>query len=414
MNPAQDVFYIGAESENTSSMSSSSSTTVSYKNSYTAFNISDGSRVWDKPLEMNGKVGQIAFHKNGLIVLPDDGSRTKINQFDYKTLEGKWGKKGNGFGVKGGIYDYVETDKGYLLVTTNGTSTFLNVLDANAGLMTFEKPVKVNGYVVGTVPLPKGILYITTEEINILNPQTGELLLDKSIQTSPALTGERDGFIYAFDTKSNEVIAIDKGAATAKTLSAIPVKFSGKESPVGIEVSDLGIFIHSDQNVAMVAYDGKILYQNYFEAPQEPGLKKALLYAQAVRAAYIGANAYYAAGVLQNAAPQVSEDDAVAGAIVQGFGEMYEDMGDAAADYTVQAFKQASQRFKATSAGRDFMIILAQKDKSNGLLKVSKITGKEEGYIDLGKDKNPVYCVDDITSQIYQKTASDEVTSFKF
>ena len=412
-HPVMDVFYLGAESEDQSA-SMGTTTTVSYSNNYTAFNISDGSRVWKDPIEMNGKVGQVAFDKNGLIILPDDGARTKINMFDYNTKEGKWGKKGNGFGVKGGIYDYVETEKGYLLVTTNGSNTFLNVLDANAGMMTFDKPVKIDGYVVGIVPISKGIIYITTEELNILDPQTGALLLSKSIATRPELTGEKDGFIYAYDLKSGEVVAIDKGTASSKTLSAIPIKFQGKEVPRGMELSDMGIFLHSDQNVAMVDYSGKVVYQNYFEAPNQSGLNKALLIAQGIRAAYIGVNAYYAAGALQNAAPQVGENDVVAGAIVQGMGQVYEELGDAAADYAVEAFKRVGQRFKATAAGRDFMIMLAEKDKSNALIKVSKVTGKEEGYIDLGKEKEPIYCVDDITSQVYQSTSPNVVTSYKF
>jgi len=411
-HPVMDVFYLGSENENTSTMGSS--TTVTYENTYNAYNISDGSLVWDQPIEMSGQMGQVAFDEGGLIILPNDGNRTKINMFDYNSKEGKWGKKGNGIAIKGGVYDYVDTDRGYLLVTTNGNNTFLNVLDAGPGTLTFDKPVKVDGYVVGTVSTPRGIFYITTEEVNILDPQTGDLFFAKSIPTRPELTAERDNFIYVFDTKENNVVAIDKNEASVKTLTTIPIKFNGKEDPARMELSDQGIFISSDQNIALVGYDGKIVYQNYFEAPKESGLKKALLYAQAVRAAYIGANAYYAAGVLQNAAPKVGEEDAVAGAVVQGFGKVYQELGDAAADYTVAAFKRANQRFKATAEGRDFLIILAQKDKTNALLKVSKITGKEEGFIDLGKDKEPVYSVDDITGQIFQKTASGEITSYKF
>ncbi len=411
-HPEKDVFYLGSENQNQSSMGSTN--TVTYTNNYTAFNISDGSRVWNVPLEMKGKVGQVAFDKKGLIILPNDGGSTAINMFDYTSQNGLWGKKGRGIRIKGGVYDYIETEKGYLLVTTNGNYTFLNVLDANAGMMTFDKPVKVDGHVVGIVTTPEGILYITTEELNILHPLTGGLLFPKSVKTKPELTTEKGDIIYAFDTKTDGIIAIDKTAGTAQTLTSTPIRFEGREEPVGMELSDMGIFIHSDQNVAMVDFSGKIVFQNYFPAPRESGLKKALLYAQAVRAAYIGANAYYAAGALQNAAPQVSEEDAVAGAMVQGFGQAYEELGDAAADYTVQAFKQANQRFKATAGGRDFMIILADKDKSNALIKVSKSTGKEEGYIDLGKDKNPIYCVDDITSQVYQRTAPTEVTSYKF
>ncbi|NNK76815.1 MAG: PQQ-binding-like beta-propeller repeat protein, partial [Maribacter sp.] len=169
-----DVFYLGSQQERQSGMTSSSgATTVNYTNHYNAYNINDGSLVWNEDLEMKGALGQVSFLDKGILVLPDDGNRTKINLFDYETQEGLWGKKGRGIAIKGGVYDYMESRDGILLVSRTANKDFLNFLDPIAGVITFEKPVKVDGTIVGIVPLDNSILYITTTSMNILNQHTG-------------------------------------------------------------------------------------------------------------------------------------------------------------------------------------------------------------------------------------------------
>lgn len=406
----KDIVYLGSQTESQSSMGQSSITT--YKNSYFAYRVADGSQVWDEPVEMSGKTGQVALDPLGMIVLPDDGNRTMINMFDYKTKEGKWGKKLKGIPIKGGVYDYFQTEKGYVLVTKAGEKNYINFLDHTQGVLTFEEPLRINGSVVGIIPVAKGIMFITTEEINILDPAAGKFLLPKSVATRPELTAQKDQLIYAFDMAEKKIVAIDMSNCTIKSISSAPLAFEGKESPVSIELRDNGIFINSDQNTALTGYDGTLVYKSYFQAPREPGLKRALLYAQAIRAAYIGANSYYASAALQSAAPKA--DDAATGAVIQGIGEVYGQLGDAASEFAKSSFQQANARLKATTQGRDFMIILMQDDKAIYLAKVNKNTGKVDGRIDLGKDRTPDYAVDDVTGQIYLRTNVNTVSSFKF
>ncbi|MCD4735932.1 MAG: hypothetical protein K8R53_07805, partial [Bacteroidales bacterium] len=257
-----DVFYLGFQKESQSSMTSSSGEPViNYTNVYNAFNINDGSLVWDDPLEVNGLLSHVTFLDNGILVLPNDGNRTKINLFDYKMHAGFWGKKGRGIAIKGGIYDYLHAGDGILLVSQTASNNFLNYLDPNTGTITFTKPVKVEGMVIGIVPLSSGILYITTESMNILDQASGTLKWNKSIKTTPQLTAEYDGKIFAFDTKSKTLKVVDMNSETVNELSTIQLKFEGKEVPRRLEVMDDGVFIHSDQNVAKFNFDGSLLFQ---------------------------------------------------------------------------------------------------------------------------------------------------------
>lgn len=409
-----DIFYLGSQQERQSMMTSSSgNTAVSYTNSYNAYHISDGSLAWEDALEVDGALGQVAFLKNGLLVLPDDGNRTKINLFDYRTREGLWGKKGRGIAIKGGVYDYLDSGDGILLVSRTANKDFLNFLDPEAGVITFDKPVKVDGAVVGIVPLANDILYITTESMNILDPRTGTLKWDKSVATTPSLTVEYQGKIYAFDNKSGLLKVVDISTGEISDLSQGELKFQGNESPRRLEAMDDGLFVYSDQNVAKYNYDGSLRFQEYYAAPREPGWKRALLYAEAVRAAYIGAASYYVSGAMAAAADDVRQEDALTGEVVAQVGAAYGEMGDVASSYAGAAYRQASARLKATTEGRDFMFIMSKKEKDIVLLKVSKLTGETEGEINLGKDREPIYAVDDITGQVYYCSGNTGLTSYQ-
>ena len=409
-----DVFYLGSQQESQSGFTSSSGgSTVSYTNVYNAYNISDGKLAWNKPIELNGMLSQVAFLDNGILVLPDDGNRTKINLFDYKTREGLWGKKGKGIPIKGGVYDYLETRDGILLVTQTSSKNYLNYLDTKLGLITFEKPVQVDGHVAGILPLESGILYITTESMNILDPVTGTLKWDKSIQTAPQLTAEFEGMIYAFDNKSKTLKVVDEQTETVSELSDFELKFMGGELPRKLEILEDGIFLFSDQNVAKFGFDGTVKFQEYYPAPKEPGWKRALLYAEAVRGAYIGATSYYVSGVMAAAEDEVRQEDELAGEIVSELGNAYGELGDQASGYAVRAIQMANARHKATQAGRDFMFIMSKQSEGIELLKVSKSTGKVEGRISLGRDREPIYAVDDVTGQIYYRSGDNRMTSYQ-
>ena len=409
-----DIFYLGSQQESQSSMTSSNGEpSINYTNVYNAFSIDDGSLIWKKPLEVKGKIGHVAFLDKGLLVLPNNGNRTKINLFDYSSQQGLWGKKGKGIAIKGGVYDYLESENGMLLVTQTTNKNFLNYLNTQSGSITFDKPVKVDGRVIGMVPLDKGILYITSESMNILDPITGTLKWSKSIRTRPELTAQHNGKVYAFDYKSSKLMVVDEKSETLSELSGYELKFHGGESPRNIELLDDGVFIYSDQNVAKISFDGLVKFQEYYPAPREPAWKRALLYAEAVRGAYVGLTSYYVSGVMAASEEEVRQEDAVAGELVHQIGNAYGELGNQASGYAVSAFKQANARLKATKLGRDFMFVMSKRENHIELLKVSKSTGKVDGRIDLGKDREPVYAVDDITGQVYYRADNNVLTSYQ-
>lgn len=410
-NKEKDLFILGSEVERKQT-TSDGKTVVTYTNNYSAFNRTTGKRLWKKPIEMKGKFGPVIFQNNQVVILPDDENRTNINAFDLTSGDGLWGKKGNGISLRGGIYDAFETPKGLLLISGKGNNTFLYFLDSQSGVLTFEKPVKVNGEVVKLIPAGEHFAFVTSDEMNILNTSLGTLMLERSIATKPNLTVVNQSTLVAADPKKGTLVKVDLTSATVSDLFAEGLKFEGKESPQHLEHTSEGYLLTSDQNMALINESGKVVYQSYFPAPRESGWKRALLYAQAVRAAYVSANAYYAAGVLKSSAPKVAEDDQVAGALVEGIGQVYQEMGAQAQDFAKRAIERANARAKATTQARDFVLILTDNGKTFALVKVNKTNGKVEETIELGNDKEPKYAVDEVSKLIFRVVSPNSIAGY--
>ncbi|CAN0121481.1 unnamed protein product [Chrysoparadoxa australica] len=61
------------------------------------------------------------------------------------------------------------------------------------------------------------------------------------------------------------------------------------------------------------------------------------------------------------------------------------------------------------------MFILTEMDKKlNGLGQVDKQSGEKAGMIDLGRDKEPSYDLDEIFSRVYYRSAVNQVECYQF
>lgn len=417
-NPFEPVFYIASEQEGrakTNGFSSSvSNGGPTYHTTYTAFSLNDGNRLWQKDLDVNGKIGQLYFHEKGLVILPDDDSNTKINLYDYNTQKGLWGKKGKGIKIKGGVYDYLEIENGLILISKKpNNKNYITFLDLNTGSLAFEDPIKIEGEVLFGEMTPSGLLYMTSSEVNVLNISSGKTSIDKEIRTNPSLIDQNEDLLYAYDNSSSTIKILDKNTGLVIKLGNA-INFEGKESPSSISIRDNGILISSSQNLALVDYAGKTSFQTYLEAPREPGIIRALRYAQAIRAAYIGAVSYAGAAAYQSAANDINKENQAAGTMVSGIGKLYQDLGNQATDFAKKSWQMANTRLKATKEADDYVVILSEVEKTNYLMKVSKNTGEIESRIDLGKDREPSYAMDGVTGTVFYKTNTNEITSYKF
>jgi hypothetical protein len=139
---------------------------------------------------------------------------------------------------------------------------------------------------------------------------------------------------------------------------------------------------------------------------------RALLAAQAVRAAYIGA----AAGVYSAAFAQGEQQssDPAGKAIGQEFSRGFGELSNAAFAYSSNAMKQFNARYKASMSTPDFMMMMTkQEKKGNQLVQVSKTNGQILNAIDIKNDKEPEYEVDQIYNYVYYRPSSSEIVCYK-
>lgn len=430
----EGVVYVGTEveSDQGSGFTASSNTGEPqkfYTNLYYAFDLKNGNPLWKEPAKENDKLNQIIIHEKGIIICPRSSQKPTINLIGYETGKTMWGNKGKGIKAQGSVVSYITTEKGLLITTAfdnawnnKAEEFYLNILDPNTGTLKYEKSIKLKGDLVRTEIVPKGLLFITTKEVNILDTNTGSLVWQNSIEAGNAFNSEKvrpfptgdngAGKMYVYSPKEKGVFEIDKQAGTNKKISPAKVEFEGKEMPNAIDVVSDGLVLSSEQNVMKMGFDGLVKFFRYYPAPRQPALVRALLAAQAVRAAYIGAAASAYSAAFAQAAQQSTDatGKAVGQQLSQGFGEL----GQAGFAYSSQAMKAFSARYKASMNTPSFvMMMTTQEKKGNQLVQVNKQNGEINSAVDIKNDREPEYDVDQIYNYVYYRPSGSEIVCYK-
>ena len=75
----------------------------------------------------------------------------------------------------------------------------------------------------------------------------------------------------------------------------------------------------------------------------------------------------------------------------------------------------ATARFKASAKTPEFMFILTETDKKQyGLVQVDKRSGDAISTIDLNKDKEPSYDLDEIFSRVFYRSGPNQIECYQF
>ena len=431
----KNIIYIGTEVE---SSSGSGFTTSSgnqnqpqkfYSNLYYAFDINTGKPVWKQPAKENDMLNEVIVSEKGLIICPRSSQKPTINLVDYESGQTVWGNKGKGVKAQGSVVSYIVTDKGILLTTAfdnawnnKAEEYYLNILDPVSGKLKFEKAIKLKGDLVRTELVPKGLLFVTTKEVNILDLASGSLVWPHSIEAGSSMSQEKirpfptgdngAGKLYVYSPKEKGVMEVDKKSGSFKKINSAEIEFQGKEMPQAIDVVSDGLILYSEQNIMKIGFDGLLKYYKYYAAPREPALVRALLLAQAVRAAYIGAAASTYSAAFAQASQQTN--DPTGKAIGQELANAYGELGEAGFAYSSHAMKAFNARFKASQSTPDFVMMMTTKEKKGyQLVQVSKATGEVMNAVDIKNDKEPEYDVDQIFNYVYYRPSSPEIVCFK-
>ena len=416
---------------------------VGFDDRLMAYRLADGQALWTKPPTIDGWVHGIVQHPNGIIILPESppanqatGNVRIVNGVVQTGLNVARYEDGTTIAdkplrMRGTVTDALITGGSAVLAVDAESRTFVNVLDVATASVRLKKDVKIKGQLAYAELTPAGLLYIsrpdaaTNAEVNVIDLASGEPKFKDAIESGkPLSSGDYNAAryslhhvvegttLYVFPSHDHKLYALDRTAGTFRALGG-EIKLQGDEDPVDMEIRPAGIVLVAPQNLVVVARDGQVKQQVYYPAPQLPGLLRALYRINAVRAGLYGA----AASAYGDAFAQASRNatDSTARRITGQLATAYSQGGAQLAGYSHQAATLATKRFKASLAvpGSVFMLTRSPDGNGNVLLQIDKDSGQPRSRVDLGKEREPVYAVDDVAGMLFLRTASGTLVGYR-
>ncbi len=368
----------------------------------------DGSSAWADEKKVKGSVTNFQILDQGLAVVSDvdntgkkglaklasGRSESKITLLSAQNGEDLWEKAPK---TKGYVQHFYVMDDGILFGIAEGG---INKISFD-GKTLFKKPLKTGEDILTMAKTPQGLIYITSEDANIVNLETGEQVWKKPLKYKRA-----DAVSSTYDSKNSrylisadeKLFAINENSGDFENLAES--KFDGKEDPTGVEIRAKGILLTSSQNMMLLDFDGKENWHVYNRAPGKSAFGVILMGITAVATATTSVAASHAANQHRNSLGNFTSQ-----------GEAYNNLAHGMAAATGASVAEMLKRFKATSATENAQFVLTKLDDGVGLIKLNKDTGEKEKEIVL-KDKKPVYKVDDFGGYLYYKASNNTIYSY--
>src|SRR5712671_1379141 len=418
---------------------------VGFDDRLMAYRLADGQALWAKPAMVEGWVHGIVEHPNGIIILPESpppnqatGNVRIVNGVVQTGLNVARYDDGTTIAdkplrMRGTVTDAMIVGGSAVLAVDAESRAFVNVLDVATTTVRLKKDVKIKGQLAYAELLPgaAGLLYIsrpdaaTNAEVNVIDLASGEPRFKDAIESGkPLSAGDYNAAryslhhavegptLYVFASHDHKLYAVDRTAGSFRPLGG-EIKLQGGEVPTDMEIRPAGIVLISPQNLVLVARDGQVKQQVYYPAPQLPGLLRALYRINAVRAGLYGA----AASAYGDAFAQASRNatDTTAKRITGQLAAAYSQGGAQLQGYSTQAAALASKRFKAslTTPGSVFVLTKSPDGNGNVLLQIDKDTGQPRSRVVLGKQREPVYAVDDISGMLFLQTTAGVLAGYR-
>jgi hypothetical protein len=360
----------------------------------------DGKELWKDDRKIKGVISNFEILPKGLAVVSNKGdgsdggvlatkSESEIAFLSAASGEDLWDKAPK---TKGYVQHFYIMDDGILFGIQSGGINKISF----EGEPLFKKPLNTGENIMIMAHSPQGLIYITGEDANIVNLETGETVWGKPLKykNSEHVASAFDSTKNRYLIAANEtVFSIDADSGEVSEIGN--VNFDEKESPTGLEIRDGNLFLNSSQNVSLLDGNGDNIFHEYYKSPSKSGFVKAL--SGVVAAASVTMSVAYSA---KAAANKIGYGNSLRN--YNDYGKENLRTAEMFSDIAGASFQMLSKRFKATSATKDALFILTKLDDGVGLVKINKDTGKVDKDI-LLKDKKPEYQVDELGGFLFYK-----------
>ncbi|NLN95200.1 MAG: PQQ-binding-like beta-propeller repeat protein [Bacteroidales bacterium] len=358
---------------------------------------STGNLLWQKERKIKGSIHQFQILPNGLACVSNTVSKSgkvesKISFLSPSDGTDLWEKAPT---IKDYVTHFYIQDDGILFGLSGGG---INKIDFN-GTPLFKKPMKTGDNIHVMANTPKGLIYITDSDCNIVDLKTGESIWAKELKFKRAKlvtdTYDPDRHRYLIST-GTELISIDENTGDINHLAEY--KFKGSEYPNSIEIRKEGILLSSDQNMLLLNFDGTQKYTLFYQAPGKTAAGAILAGTMAVASTAVAVGSSVSAELHRDVNNIGGGHYALGDYTMTG--KMQKEMASSYAKMAGNSFAEMTKRFSATAATENAQFILTKLDDGIGLVKINKDTGQIEKEVIL-KDRKPMYEVDDLAGLLY-------------
>ena len=235
----------------------------------------NGSSAWADERKVKGSISNFQILPQGIAVVSDVASsgkkglgklaaakpESKITLLSAANGEDLWEKAPK---TKGYVQHFYIMDDGILFGIKEGG---INKISYD-GTTLFKKPLKTGENILTMAETAQGLIYITSEDANIVDLNTGDQVWKKPLKfkradvVSSDYDKKNDRFLIAADEK---LFSIDANSGTSEILTE--ADFEGKEDPTSVEVRDGGVLLTSDQNMMFLDWNGDTSWHEYKRAP---------------------------------------------------------------------------------------------------------------------------------------------------
>ncbi len=233
---------------------------VKKSNKLKIFNPATGEDITPGKLKLRGyMVDLVKGNSDELILIETEG----FNIIDPKTNEFKWKKS---FKIEP-LSEVIPSGDDFYAIGKDEKDGIIAKVNAE-GKSIWD--TKIKGYAYYITLTDKGVLYISTERANILDYNKGKDVWKKDVKfrSIPAVT---------FDNQENKVVLYENGKAYKFDLKSGDIQLFAQDvklekvtrkTPLQAEyIEGAGYFLFSDQNLSLLASDGKLKYTNYYAPP---------------------------------------------------------------------------------------------------------------------------------------------------
>ncbi|MES2455989.1 MAG: PQQ-binding-like beta-propeller repeat protein [Bacteroidota bacterium] len=349
-----------------------------------AFDLGSGAPVW-QTVKFSDPIADVLFDERGFLISTDD-KRAELMLLDYKTGVQKW----KPVTLKGRVTALKLNGTNLAIASAKESgNNYVNIVDMNTGATAAKSDLKVSGFISDIKQNSAGLIYRTDRELNIQDINTGKDVWPKSLSYKSGGLGVDKGNLTYFYA-DNQLYVMDNTAGTYKALSK-SLKFGGDESANAIEMREKGILISSAQNMALIDWDGNLVYHVYQKAPGTSIANKIMNITAIAVSAGNSASHGFQAGLSGPNTTSYNSNMAAS--------DRWSNLGSA-------AFSDMKRRFSASQDALNYKVILTSVDNGEesgyGLVRVNKDNGKIEGKVVL-KDKKPDYIADDTDNLVFYK-----------